>query len=162
VDRKLVDSGRLELPRLAVAYLASVLTAYTLASVCQSLFVLAGLAHAGANMPRGLWLHTIWYDFTHLAFGGKYVSYGMTIMEGFAIALPVAAVIHKYSGWNRLLLYSLAGATAIAVILYALQIRFLGLALITGSRGTAGVACQLLAGALGGAVFAVLSKRTTS
>jgi hypothetical protein len=61
-----------------------------------------------------------------------------------------------------LLLYSLAGATAIAVILYALQIRFLGLALITGSRGTAGVACQLLAGAIGGAVFAALSKRMTS
>lgn len=146
------------LPRLVVAFVSSVLVAYTLASVCQSLFVLAGLEKAGADLSAGLWVHTIWHDFTQLAFGGKYVSYGVTIVEGFAIALPVAALIHAWFGVSRMLLYPMAGAAAIAVILYALQVRFFGLVLVTGVRGSAGVACQLLAGAVGGAAFATLSK----
>ena len=143
--------------RLLMGFLAAVIAAYITASLLQSFFVLNALEAAGANFSLKLWVHTLWHDLYGLAFGGKYVSYGKTIVMGFAIALPVAALCHKFIPLPRALIYSLAGATAMATILTLVKINFYDLTLFAGTRGSAGFSAQLIAGALGGFAFAAFS-----
>ena len=146
--------------RLTMAYLAAVMVAYVAASISQSLSVLAALQKAGAELSIQNWLQTVLHDLYGFTFSGL-VPQGPTIMAGFIIAMPTAALIHKVLRLPRWILYPLAGATAMATILYIVKLNFYGSPLFPGTRGWSGFGLQLLAGALGGAVFAALSKRKT-
>lgn len=148
-----------KLCQLSVAYLVAILMTYITASLFQSLSVLAGLQKAGAEISANWWIHTLWYDLKNLAFGGKYVSYGVTVIIGFAIAMSTATLVRKLSGLSGILVYPLAGATAMATQLYIINTNFFDLTLFSGTRGLTGFILQLLAGALGGAVFAWVSKQ---
>ena len=146
--------------RLTIAYLLAVVVAYVAASIFQSLSVLAALQKAGADLSIGNWLQTVFHDLYGFTFSGM-VPQSLTIMAGFVIAMPTAALIHKVLRLPRWILYPLAGATAMATILYVVKLNFYGSPLYPGTRGWSGFGLQLLAGALGGALFAALSKRRT-
>ena len=144
--------------RAAISYLAAVLLTYVLASIFQSLCVLAVMVNAGADISVGKWLYTIGHDLYGFTFSGV-ISFGPAVMAGFIIAMPTAAIIHKFLGLPRWILYPLAGATAMATILYIVKLNFYGATILPGTRGFIGFGLQLLAGAFGGAVFATLSKQ---
>ena len=151
---------KITLPRVRqaiIGYLAAVILAYVAASIFQSLCVLVVLERAGAEIPAGDWLRTLVHDLYGFTFLG-YAPLGPAIMAGFIIAMPAAAIIHKLLGLPRAILYPLAGATAIATIMYIVKINFYGVTIFPGTRGWYGYGLQLIAGALGGIVFARLSK----
>jgi hypothetical protein len=143
--------------RAIISYLAAVIVAYVAASIFQSLCVLVTMEQAGAEIPAGDWLRTLWHDLYGFTFIG-YAPLGPAILGGFIIAMPTAAMIHKFLGLPRGILYPLAGATAMATILYIVKLNFYGVTIFPGTRGLSGFGLQLLAGAFGGAVFAGLSK----
>jgi hypothetical protein len=147
-----------QIRRVTISYLAAVVVAYVAASIFQSLSVLVALERAGAVIATGQWLHTIWHDLYGFTFSG-YASYGLSVMIGFIIAMPTAALIHKFLSLPRWFLYPLAGATAMATILEIVKLNFYGVTIFPGTRGLSGLGLQLIAGAFGGAVFASLSKR---
>ena len=138
------------------SYILAVVITCVLASLFQTWFVLVALEDLGAQLSLDIWFHTGLHDLYGLSFGGKYVSYGQAILIGFAIALPTAALCHKLVPLPRALIYSLAGATAIAAILFIVKLNFYGLVLFAGTRGIAGFSAQVAAGALGGLVFSSL------
>jgi hypothetical protein len=144
--------------RAIISYVAAVIVAYVVASIFQSLIVLVALDQAGADIPAGKWLHTLLHDLYGHTFYG-YASYGLGVVVGFFIAMPTAALIHKFSGLPRWFLYPLAGATAMATIMYIIKANFYDSTIFPGTRGSVGFGLQLLAGALGGFVFARLSKQ---
>jgi hypothetical protein len=157
----MIIAEKITLPRIrrvTISYLAAVMAAYVAASVFQSLSVLTALVKAGADISAGQWLHTLWHDLYGFTFSGV-VSYGFSVMIGFLIAMPTAALIHKFLRLPRWVLYPLAGATAMATILEIVKLNFYGVTIFPGTRGFSGLVLQLLAGAFGGAVFAKLSKR---
>ena len=145
--------------RIAFSYLAAVLVTYVAASIFQSLLVLTALVRAGADISIREWLWTLAHDLYGFTFSGI-VPQGLTDMAGFIIAMPVAALIHKWLRISRWILYPLAGAAAMGTILYIVKLNFYGVPLYPGTRGFTGFGLQLLAGALGGLVFAASSKQT--
>jgi len=141
-----------------ISYLVAVIVSYVAASIFQSLCVLVTLQKAGEEIPLAAWLRTLGHDLYGFTFLG-YAPLGPAIMGGFIIAMPTAAIIHKFLGLPRGILYPLAGATAMATILYIVKLNFYGATIFPGTRGLSGFGLQLLAGALGGAVFASLSRQ---
>ena len=157
----MINAEKISYPRIrqaTISYLAAVVVTYVAASIFQSLCVLVTLEQAGAEIAMGKWLHTLWHDLYGFTFSG-YVSLGPAVMVGFIIAMPTAALMHKFLSLPRGILYPLAGAAAMATILYIIKLNFHGVTLLPGTRGWSGFGLWLLAGAFGGAVFARLSKR---
>ena len=72
--------------------------------------------------------------FHSLTFGSKYVSYCQTILIGFAIALLTAALVNKLIPLPCTLIYVLAGAEAIATVLYVIRLSFYDLILFADTR----------------------------
>ena len=140
-----------------VAFFMGSLTTYFLASIFQSIFVLSALEGAGAKIPVDLWLHTLCHDLYGHTFSG-YVPFGLAIIIAFLVAMPTAALVHKFLKIPKGMVYPLAGAVAMATMLYIAKSQFLDVLLWAGTRSAAGFSSQLLAGAVGGIVFAILSN----
>jgi len=144
--------------QVTAAYLVAVIVTYVTSSISQSLSVLAALVRAGAEIGPKDWLRTVVHDLYGFTFSG-YVPQALVVMAGFVIAMPTAAIIHRFFKLPRWFLYPLAGATAMATILYIVKLNFYGSPLFPGTRGWSGFGLYLLTGALGGVVFSVLSKQ---
>lgn len=142
--------------RVLLAFAAAVLATYLLASVLQTAFVLLGLRDAGARFSPGVVLTTVLHDLHGLAFNALFVSYPLLIAAGLAVAFPVAALLRRWTGAGRRLLYPLAGAAMMGAMLALSRVVFYGITLYAGSRGAWGLAGQMLAGALGGLAFALV------
>ena len=141
---------------LVASFVVTVVVTYVVACLFQSWFAIQALKAVGAEFTFNAWLRTIGHDLYGLAFNGKYISYSQMIAIGFLIALPTAALCNKLLPLPPALIYSVAGATAMATILYNVQEFFFDLVLFSGTRGLAGWSAQLVAGALGGLVFSYL------
>lgn len=146
------------LPRLILAFISAVAATYVVASLFQTGFVLAGLHSIGARLSMMDVLRTALHDLYGLAFQGMFISYLLLIALGFAVALPVAAAIRHWTPLKGPIIYPLAGAVMMAAMLIIAREVFFGLTLYAGTRGAGGLACQMLAGALGGLVFGLLVK----
>lgn len=91
---------------------------------------------------------------------GLLPTYGSIIAIAFVIAFPVANWLNKKLNSNRLALYSVSGVCALALVLIAIE-SIMNIHIIAGARGW-GFYTQLLAGALGGYVFAFKSSDGSS
>lgn len=147
-----------QIVKVLVALLVSISLTYLIASLCLSAFVLIALVQAGADIPIDMWLHTFWNDLYGHTFSG-YVPYSMSIATAFLIAMPSAAIVHKVVGLPRPLLYPLAGAVAMATMLYIARVNFFDMSLWAGSRSAAGFGVQMFTGAMGGMIFMLLLNR---
>ena len=147
--------------RLIAAFILSVLLAYTLASVSQSLFVLASLNNMGVHIEWSTGLQTIARDFIGLTFKGN-ISLGSLLTLGFIVAMPAAALTERLLPLPHWLIYPVAGAVAFALILHIVKNQFFQLTFFAGTRGTYGYCAQLLAGALGGGVFGICMAKIRS
>lgn len=145
--------------RFAV-YLLATAVAATLATIASTQFVLAGLADFGVALPAGTRLAMTLHDL-----GAMGPRYGALIAAGFVVALPVAGLLgrvgDRFAGSRSTALrgarFALAGATAMAAILLSMR-ALLALMPIAGARSTAGFAVQLACGAVGGWLYAHLTR----
>lgn len=144
---------------ILLAFALGVLSTYVAASLLQTAFVLAGLIGAGASIPFIAGLKTAAQDLYGLTFNALFIPYPLLLLAGFLVALPTAALLRRATGWPRQWLYPLAGAIMMASLLVLAKIVFYGITLYAGTRGAGGFLGQMVAGAIGGWVFATVLDR---
>jgi cellobiose-specific phosphotransferase system component IIC len=86
---------------------------------------------------------------------GLFPTYCAVTSIALLVAFLIAGVLARHTGY-RVAVYGLAGAVAIFV-LFTIMRSVLGTVGIFGARGPAGLAAQMLAGAIAGALFARLT-----
>ena len=134
------------------------LAAYAIGSVASSQFVIA--AHEAVfdiEVTGAERLSMTLFDVANMWL------YFAIIAIGFLIAFPIAAGLKRLLPGLAGIAYPLAGAAAIGTAL-GLMLTLLGIVPISGARSTLGFAAQMLAGGVGGYVFALTATRraTTS
>ncbi|MCQ8884255.1 hypothetical protein NQT63_00930 [Pseudoalteromonas agarivorans] len=139
------------LTRLLPIFLVSWLFTFTLASLFHSQYVVNQLVDVGVvvslidriNLTLDDWL-------------GLLPTYGAIIAIALAIAFfAVFLLVKKFKKYS-MALFVASGITAFAVVLVAIE-SIMNIHIIAGARGW-GFYLQLLAGALGGLLFALLTK----
>ena len=136
----------MHLIKLSGYFVASVIVAYTLASVAHTQQVLSGLLHLGVQIPFRDRLDMFATDWA-----GLYL-YLVVIAIGFLIAFGVMALIKRFVSVHATLLFALGGGLAMLCILVSMR-ELASLTPIAGARGVLGMTLQCLAGVVGGAVF---------
>lgn len=137
--------------RYLFAFIISVLAASIIASMFSTQFVVAGLRELGVEIPTATRLAKTFGDLASLRFLG--VVIGLCFLVGFV----VAAIAMRFLGGSRLSWYTVAGGLSYAVTLLLIE-HILQLMPIAGARTTGGMFTQGLAGAMGGFMFAQLTK----
>jgi hypothetical protein len=133
-------------------FIAAVFVLTVLATVLQSLFVLAALSGVGAQISAGEAAGMIAADLTGLG-----PLYGAFIAIALLIAFLAGALVHRVTPLPRSLVFAGAGLVAMAVMLAAMEQVFFGIQLIAGARTLSGFAAQMLAGLVAGYAFAALT-----
>jgi hypothetical protein len=134
--------------RLCTHFLVAVVFAFVIASLFHSQFVMAELAKVGVEISLNDRLSMSIDDLL-----GLYPTYGIVIAVSYFIAFSVTNLLTKRFKLSPYILYFLAGGIGVAVALLAMH-PILNITLLAGARSTFGFACQSLAGAIGGAMFA--------
>lgn len=138
--------------RALVWFFASVITA-VLATILSTQFVIAALADIGANVNLAKRLSMTFADLKGLA-----PLYFVFLSLGLVIALLTAGALYKLVKKLRLVIFIFAGAIAVAVTLLLMEKVFFDVPLIAGARSGFGFFMQMIAGAVGGYVFARLTR----
>ncbi|MFT6047711.1 MAG: hypothetical protein ACI9WC_003428 [Arenicella sp.] len=133
------------------AFIISVLAASIIASMFSTQFVVAGLRELGLEIPTTMRLAMTFGDLASLK------SLGIIISLCFLIGFIIVAVAKRYLRGSRLSWYTVAGGLSYTATLLLIE-QFLQLMPIAGARTIAGMFTQGLAGAIGGFIFAQLTK----
>lgn len=148
------------------AYATAVLIGYAFASVGITVHNLARLSALGIDIELGEALKTICFDFKALSpTFSTLLKYGNVVALGFLIALPAAQALHALlarrvrAAHLDLTLFSLAGIAAMIAGVAVVDAQF-NLSMVYGTSGVTGYLTQLLAGAIGGATFALCRRAT--
>jgi hypothetical protein len=141
---------RMKLVRILIAWLAATIVTAASGSVIQTQFNLAAITTLGAPVPFALRLQTTLHDLA----GFAPMLAGLTA-AGFFVAFIVAALLTRFWPGRQALLYSLAGAAAVAAALLLMN-AMLPVTVIGATRSLAGLIALVAAGALGGRVYAAL------
>jgi len=139
------------LTRYLPPFLLTWILTFTLASVLHSQFVVNELVKVGVKI-RLLDRISLTID----DWIGLLPTYGIIIAVGLLIAFAIAGLLIKKLPTKRFALFLIAGAAAFATFLLAMQ-PIMNITIIAGAR-EAGFYAQILAGAVGGAVFARLTS----
>ena len=121
-------------------------------AVLSSHFVLRGLEGLGVTIAFSDRFGMYWHD----ALGMAPIA-GAVAGVGFLIAFPVAALVIRFAPALRTFGYVLAGAAALGAALLLMQ-SVLGMRPMAGARTAGGLVAQAAAGAVGGYVFARLTR----
>lgn len=135
--------------KLIIGLLASAVTASVLGNIVSSQFVIAGLNNIGAPIT---FVDRMSMTFSDIAGFGP--MYGIFIFIGFVIAFFAGWIVFKFAKTGRTLVYTIAGLTAMIVMLYMMKNVFFGVQLVAGARTMAGIVSQGLVGGLAGFLFA--------
>ena len=150
--------------RVILSFVIAATLGYVVASLFSTTANLIRLGAVGAEISFSDAVRTYWFDVRGMAPSVVWTQYGSLIFIGLAIAFPVAAVLRwlalRSSSAIRIvpILYPLAGATAIAVILIASYPKY-EVHMLAGSRGALASAAQCLAGAVAGYLFYAFVRR---
>ena len=139
------------LTRVLPIFLVSWLLTFTLASLFHSQYVVNQLVNVGIVVSLSDRINLTVDDWL-----GLLPTYGAIIAIALAIAFLVTAKLTKKVKQYSMVLFIAAGITAFAVVLVAIE-SIMNIHIIAGARGW-GFYLQLLAGALGGLLFALLTK----
>ena len=131
-----------------------VVTTIALAIIFQSQNVIMRLNDIGAEVSLPERLSMTAYDLQHLG-----SLYGLFVAIALAVAFLVGGVVFRFAKIGRPLVYIFAGSIAMLVMLFAMKQAFFDVHLIAGARDGAGIGLQMLAGGIGGWVFAKISQR---
>ena len=137
-------------------WLAAALTTVIIGVAFQTQNVLARLNGIGADVGLADRISMTGYDIFYL---GK--PYFVFIGIALAIAFLAGGFVFRLMKFGRPIIYVAAGATAVLVLLFAMKTQFFGTHIIAGARDGVGISLQMLAGALGGLVFARISRKRT-
>jgi len=135
--------------------MAAVFATAIVASLFSTQFVIAGLSSLGVDIS---FAQRVSMSFSDLAI---LQTLPLVIGACFFIGFVIAAACNKFIGGNRRYWYALAGGCAFLSALLILS-AFFQLMPIAGARTHFGLFCQTFAGAIGGLIFAQLSKRKTT
>lgn len=139
------------LTRLLPIFLVSWLFTFTLASLFHSQYVVNQLVDVGVMVSLSDRINLTLDDWL-----GLLPTYGAIIAIALAIAFfAVFLLVKKFKKYS-MALFVASGITAFAVVLVAIE-SIMNIHIIAGARGW-GFYLQLLAGALGGLLFALLTK----
>ena len=134
--------------------LAGVVVA-ALATLFQSLLIVAALPETGPSVGASAYASQMAYDLRYLG-----PLYGLFILGAMLIAWlageGVARLAPVHLRWVAL---SVAGGVAMVVLLWTMRQVYFGVDIIAGARSVEGKLLQSLAGGLGGALMAVLTRR---
>lgn len=134
-------------------YLAAVAIAYGLASIFATQSVISSLADMGVAVPVADRINVTLRDLAGMA--SMFLP-----MVAFALlmAFMTAALLCRWLSRWRLLIYLVAGATALIGIHLMLQLAF-GLSPVAAARTAGGLMLQGAAGAVGGLCYLALIRR---
>jgi len=134
--------------RRLLGLLLAVLVTACVSSVVQTLRVHAALESIGAEIPASTTLASIGHDLVGFA-----PTYAAIVAAAFVIAFSVTGLLRRR--WPHLprALHALAGAAAILTAVLSMR-ALMGIDVVAGARGVAGMLLFVAAGALGGALFA--------
>jgi len=135
------------------AWLVAILTVVCLGVIFQTQNIISRLGKLGADVSFGERLSMTAYDISHLG-----SLYGIFIAIALAIAFLASGLVHRYAKFGRPLIYSVAGGVAILIMLFAMKRVFFDIHIIAGARDGFGIILQMLAGVIGGWVFAHLTR----
>ena len=139
------------LTRLLPIFLVSWLFTFPLASLFHSQYVVNQLVDVGVVVSLSDRINLTLDDWL-----GLLPTYGAIIAIALAIAFfAVVLLVKKFEKYS-MVLFVASGITAFAVVLVAIE-SIMNIHIIAGARGW-GFYLQLLAGALGGLLFALLTK----
>ena len=139
------------LTRLLPIFLVSWLFTFTLASLFHSQYVVNQLVDVGVVVSLSNRINLTLDDWL-----GLLPTYGAIIAIALAIAFFAVVLLAKKFKKYSMVLFVASGITAFAVVLVAIE-SIMNIHIIAGARGW-GFYLQLLAGALGGLLFALLTK----
>ncbi len=139
--------------RFLFALLLATLAATVLASFMQTQNLISRLNGVGADIGIGARLGTAVYDLRHFA-----PQYFLGILAGFLVAFLVGLLLYRLAKFGRPVVFAVAGAAAILAFLLGSKEAFFGVQLVGGARDLVGLLFQLLAGAIGGLIFARLTR----
>jgi hypothetical protein len=134
------------------SFLAAVVILTVLATLFQSLFVLAALSGVGAEIGIGDAVGMVIADIIGLG-----PIYAIFIAVALLAAFLASAVVTRIAPLPRALVFAGAGLVAMAVMLTAMEQVFFGIQPIAGARTLSGFAAQSLAGLIAGLAFAGLT-----
>lgn len=134
------------------SWMAAVLTTVIIGVGLQTQNVLARLEGIGADIGIADRLSMTVYDLQYL--GSRYV-----IFVGLALTLAflAAGLVFHFAKFGRQLIFAVAGAVGILVMLFGMKEAFFDIHMIAGARDGIGISMQMLAGAIGGLVFSKIN-----
>lgn len=131
----------------------AVLTTAIVGVALQTQNVISRLGEIGADVSLGERLSMTGYDIAHLG-----SLYGIFIAAAFLVAFLAGGLVFHFAKFGRSVVYMVAGAVAILVMLFAMKANFFDIHIIAGARDKFGIMLQMLAGAIGGYVFSRISQ----
>ena len=134
-------------------WFAAVLTTVVLGVFLQTQNVISRLEGIGADIGLAERLSMSLYDLRYLG-----SLYGIFVALALAIAFLAGGLVFRLAKFGRPIVYAVAGAVAILVMIFAMKARFFDTHIIAGARDGFGIGLQMLAGAIGGFVFARISR----
>jgi len=138
--------------RFLIGWIVGAVTTTVLGVILQTQNVIARLGNIGAEIGTGERLSMTAYDVLHL--GSLYFVF---VAIATLIAYLAGLLVYRLAGFGRLLVFAVAGSVAILVMLLLMKQAFFGVHLIAGARDALGISLQMLAGAVGGLIFAWLT-----
>ena len=155
----MAQSRKLWMLRRVVAFVLAAVAMVLLGSAAHSYFVQqawSGAAgHAYGTAPAAIPLADRISWAVHDLFG-MFVPYCAVTSIALFIAFLIAGGLARFTGF-RAIVFGIAGASALFV-LFAVMKSLLGTVGIFGARGPAGLAAQMLVGAVAGLLFARLTR----
>lgn len=139
--------------RAILGWVAGVLATSVAICLIHSVSVQAGLARIGVELPI-----TVRADAMARDLAGLLPSVAPVMALALAGGFVVARVLRRLLAVPAGIAYPLAGATAVAVALTAMNY-FYHITPIAGARGGTGFGAMTLAGALGGLVYWLIGRR---
>lgn len=134
------------------AWLMAVVTVATLGVTLQTQNVISRLSDIGADVGFGQRLSMTVYDIMHLG-----TLFGIFIAIALAMAFLAGGLLFHFTKFGRNIIYPIAGGFAIFVMIFLMKRAFFDVHIIAGARDGLGIALQILAGGVGGFVFAKLT-----
>lgn len=140
--------------RFLFSWIIGALVTTALGVFLQTQNVIARLNAIDADVGFGDRLSMSAYDLIHL--GSLYIVF---VAMGTLAAYLVGLLVYRVAGFGRRIVFVIAGAVAMLVMLLAMKQAFFGIHMIAGARDGLGISLQMIAGAVGGLCFAILSAR---
>lgn len=134
------------------SWFTAVFTTAVLGVFLQTQNVVARLNEIGGNIGFGDRLFITAYDIFYL---GK--PYFLFVGISLTFAFGAASLLYRIAKIARPVIYSLAGAVALCVMLWAMKEVFFKIPAIAGARDGFGFGMQMLAGGIGGYIYSKLN-----